>query len=347
MSDPALQALFEKLRQHSGTKLLIADEHLDCSALLQLKAIPDLCILTNRQDINLCAQQAGLTCVFNDMDLSTLVTPVSLIAYRISKEKALVHHIINQAAHLLTPDGKLLLAGYKDEGTRTYISKAEQYFGGKARISRGERQLQMAELAVNQLDEPLDERQYTELQLIAEQNDLHIFSKPGQYGWNKIDTGSAHLIDCLRQQLDAGIPLPSTALDLGCGYGYLALQAARLGIPFITATDNNAAAVRSCQHNFTVNQVQGEVLADDCASSIQRQFDLVLCNPPFHRGFETEQELTQKFVLSAFRHLKKDGWALFVVNHFIPLETVAAPHFHAVELLWRDRQFKVFKLSGH
>lgn len=346
MSDPALQTLFEHLRQHSGSKLLVADEHLDCAALLQLKAVADLQILTNRQDIHLCAQQAGLACVFNDMDLSVLDTRFQLVAYRISKEKALVHHIINQSAARLAPQGTLLLAGYKDEGARTYISKAEQYFGNKAQISRGERQLQLAELTLGKPGEALDERQYTELQLIAELDGLRLFSKPGQYGWNKIDAGSAHLIDCLRQQLDAGVPMPASALDLGCGYGYLALQAARLGIPFITATDNNAAAVRSCQHNFSVNQVQGEVMADDCAANIQRQFDLVLCNPPFHRGFETEQALTQKFVQSALRHLKKEGWALFVVNHFIPLEVVAAPYFHAVELLWRDRQFKVFKLSG-
>ena len=85
MSDPALQALFERLRDTAGRKLLIADEHLDCAALLQLKTIPDLQILTNRQDIQLCAQQAGLACLFNDMDLTPLDAAFNLIAYRISK----------------------------------------------------------------------------------------------------------------------------------------------------------------------------------------------------------------------------------------------------------------------
>lgn len=345
MSDPALHALFERLRNASGRKLLIADEHLDCSALLQLKAIPDLQILTNRQDIQQCAQQAGLSCVFNDMDLTPLDTGFDLIAYRISKEKALVHHIINQSARHLSPQGELVLAGFKDEGTKTYISKAEQYFGCKAQIVRGERQLQIATLQPQRLGEPLDARQYSELQLIAEQDGLRIFSKPGQYGWNKIDSGSVHLIDCLRQQLQDGLIKPATALDLGCGYGYLALHAARLGIAAITATDNNAAAVFSCRHNFTENRINGEVIADDCAASLSAQFDLVLCNPPFHRGFETEQALTEKFVVSAFRHLKKGGSALFVINHFIPLDAVAAPWFRGVELLFRDKQFKVFKLS--
>ena len=346
MSDPALQALFERLRTTGPSrKLLIADEHLDCAALLQLKAIPDLQLLTNRHDILQCAQQAGLPCVFNDMELAELEGHFDLIAYRVSKEKALVHNIINQSAHRLAAQGTLLLAGYKDEGTKTYISKAETYFGNKAQISRGERQLQIAELTPATLAEPLDDRQYGELQLIAEQDDLRIFSKPGQYGWNKIDIGSAHLIDCLRQQLQQDVIHPQTALDLGCGYGYLSLQAARLGIKSITATDNNAAAVFSCRHNFAENAIIGDVHADDCGANLHAQFDLVLCNPPFHRGFDTEQALTEKFLHSASRHLQKSGCALFVVNQFIPLEAVAAPWFRSIELLFRDKQFKVFKLS--
>ena len=206
--------------------------------------------------------------------------------------------------------------------------------------------MQTAEFEVGTLDQPLDDREYERLQLIAQEDDLEFYSKPGQYGWNKIDAGSACLIECLRQQIQLQTEAPTTALDLGCGYGYLGMMAARLGVQHITATDNNAAAVFSCRHNFSHNQIAGEVIADSCANSIHHQFDLVLCNPPFHRGFDTEKNLTEQFAASASHHLKKSGYALFVVNQFISLESIALPFFQAQETLYRDKSFKVIKLTG-
>ena len=47
-----------------------------------------------------------------------------------------VHHIINQAPKVLNPHGQLVICGYKNEGIKTYISKAESYLGTKASITR-------------------------------------------------------------------------------------------------------------------------------------------------------------------------------------------------------------------
>ena len=39
------------------------------------------------------------------------------------------------------------------------------------------------------------------------------------------------------------IPVNSSVLDLGCGYGYLSIRASRVTKAKIIATDNNAAAI--------------------------------------------------------------------------------------------------------
>ena len=345
MSDPALGALFEHLRDCHGPALLVADEQLDCAALLQLKVLQTLTVLTNRFDVAECAMRAGIPCLFNDMDLTACNTRFDMVCYRVSKEKAVVHHVINQVPGVLTPGGELVLAGYKDEGTKTYISKAEHYLGCRASTSKGERQLQIARFTPGTITAPLDDRGYRDWHVITDLQGKPVYSKPGQYGWNKIDDGSRRLAECLQERIRLPAGAPATALDLGCGYGYLSLMAAHLGVQRITATDNNAAAVASCQRNFQVHGVQGEVIADHCAHGIHHQFDLVLCNPPFHRGFDTERSLTEQFVASAAHHLKPGGFALFVVNQFIPLESVAAPFFKAVEILYRDKSFKVLELS--
>lgn len=345
MSDPALTTLFDRLKESTGAVLLVADEQLDCTSLLQLKSLPQLTLLSNRFDVAQCATQAGINALFNDMNLHACEGRFSMIGYRVSKEKAVVHHVINQVPELLEPQGELILTGYKDEGTKTYISKAEQYLNCRAQVKKGERQLQVAQFTPTHAGEKLDDRGYQQWHNIAEVNGKPVFSKPGQYGWNKIDEGSRLLAQCLQDQIRLPAAAPATALDLGCGYGYLSLVAASLGVQRITATDNNAAAIASCQRNFAEHGIEGEVIADDCAHGIHHQFDLVLCNPPFHRGFDTERSLTEQFAANAARHLKPGGFALFVVNQFIPLEAMAAPHFQAVETLYRDKSFKVLRLS--
>ena len=345
MMDPALELLCSALSEYPGNRLLVADEQLDSKLLLSLKTMDNLSLLTNRYDVYQAATENNIRCVFNDMDISALEQAFDLIAYRVSKEKAIVHHIINQAPRHLKSKGNLLICGFKNEGIKTYITKAEQYLGCKAEVSKGERQLKLAEFTQQNLGEALDDRHYNETICIGEHRNLELFSKPGQFGWNKIDRGSELLIDAFAEQVQQTQP-PGTLLDLGCGYGYLSVMAWALGARQIVATDNNAAAVDSCQVNFDRHGINGEVIADDCAAGIHHQYDVVLCNPPFHKGFDTESDLTEKFIRSARHHLKNDGVAFVVVNQFIPVEAVAPAYFKCVEIVYRDKSFKVFKLSS-
>ena len=346
MIEPALEFLCSELKNHAGNILLIADEHLDHNAIFNLKTLPNITVLSNRYDVKVAADASQIPCYFNDMDLSALSTKFQLIAYRISKEKAIVHHIINQAPNHLIHDGHFMMCGFKNEGIKTYISKAEQYLGCKAEISKGERQLKLASFQPDVIGEPLDDKQYQQSICIDECESSQLFSKPGQFGWNKLDQGSELLIESLEPFLSSLAEPPSNVLDLGCGYGYLSVKAAELGLNNITATDNNAAAIASCKKNFSENQINGQVIADDCAQSIEDRFDLVLCNPPFHKGFDTENKLTDLFVGSAKQRLSKSGVALFVVNQFIPLEKAATSYFPSIETLAKNKSFKVIKLSS-
>lgn len=349
MTDLALGILCEQLVSTQGQKLLIADEHLDSKQLLALKALPDFTLLTNRFDIAKIATEVNIPCIFNDMDLLALNKQYDLIAYRVSKEKAIVHHIINQAAHTLTNTGTLTLSGHKNEGIKTYINKAEQYFATRSRQSKGQHTLKVAHLSTPEeatdIREPLDDKNYPQTLPIGAIQDLTLYSKPGQFGWNKLDQGSLLLLDAFSSYLSEQPVPPRSLLDLGCGYGMLSVGAWALGIQHITATDNNAAAVASCQYNFEQHNIEGEVIVDDCAATLHHQYDVILCNPPFHKGFGIEKDLTVKFVRSAKHHLKRKGVAFFVVNQFIPLEKVAVDCFTVVQTIARNKSFKVVKLS--
>lgn len=350
--DPCAPLLQQALAQAEGPVLWIVDEHIATPSRWLGKRNSGVMIVSNRYDSFLDAHQAGLHALFNDMELSDLGndrpdTGFHHVIYRISKEKALVHHIINASKTVLSADGQLILIGGKQEGIKTYIDKASEYLGPVISQQNGDQSTRMASLqkqpeyadAV-----PLDDKDYPHVRQIGEEHGLRFFSKPGQFGWDKIDQGSHFLVEYFSECFAR--KAPGSVLDLGCGYGYLALQASRFRPEKILATDNNAAALASCRFNFSHNGIDlGSIVADNCAKSVQETFDTILCNPPFHQGFSTSGEMTDRFLEQTRRLLKPSGQALFVVNQFVPLEQKAAEFFRQVEIFARNKSFKLIRLA--
>ncbi len=352
MSDP-LRLLVPHLQptgESGADALLVADENLVASDFAEVPT--QTLVVCNRADIAAHADRAGLTVLFNDFDFSALpAASFACVAYRISKEKAVTHHVINQSRRLLRQGGTLFLSGAKGEGLKTYARKAADYMGdamgNAAQIDKqGKWYLARVSKTGTSDQPPLADQDYPRLRPAIKEGDTVFFSKPGMYGWDKIDRGSALLAAALESFLGA-LPLSSlTLLDLGCGYGYLSVRAAQLGVARLVATDNCAAAVAACQRNFTEFGIVGDVVIADCADAISEKFAAVVCNPPFHQGFATHPQLLDKFLATTRRLLRPSGRALFVVNEFVPLEKRAEALFKSVAIISRAHGFKVIMLTG-
>lgn len=344
MTDPAFQLLLDPLRQESGRQLLVTDENLHDTPLYELQN-RDILLVTNRHDLYEISRAQGIDSEYSDFDFDHFADgSFSQILYRVSKEKPVVHHIINQARRLLPVGGTLTMTGAKNDGIKTYAEKAGHYFGDQ---QRPEKQGSLYRARVRHLTstEPaLEDQQYVLIRPCVTWEGGLLFSKPGQFGWNKIDQGSAFLATHLKDFFQSLDRPPTNMLDLGCGYGYLSVMAAQLTDAEITATDNNAAAVASCQRNFIEQQIKGTVVASNCGDSLTQHFDAVICNPPFHQGFNTDHALTRRFVSSCHRLLRNGGRALFVVNRFVPLERFAEADFD-VKKLDENRSFKLILLT--
>ncbi|WP_160153845.1 class I SAM-dependent methyltransferase [Microbulbifer sp. ALW1] len=351
-----LALLSQLLRECDENALWIADEN--SKALLvdntngNSQPFPGR-LISNRWDIVQAAAKIGIRASFNDFDLESAAESTTLevegrfsrILYPVSKEKAAVHHIINCAPDFLQPGGELLLIGSKNSGIKTYAQKAAQRFGASKQLQKhGSDYLSISKVQ-SQTGQRLDDSDYPLLRPLESLGGL--YSKPGLFGWNKIDTGSALLAAHFAEHH------PSTnaqVVDLGCGYGYLSTQLAQQ-LPkaqaiYIQATDNNAAAIQACQKNFQELGIQGEVVAGDAGSAIESgSADLLICNPPFHQGFQVEGDLTDRFLKQAARILRPQGIALFVVNEFIPLGKKAQGIFQCAELLNKEKGFCVYRLT--
>lgn len=293
-------------------------------------------VLSNRCDLH---QQYQTLCrsILSDFELAE--NDFAAAIFYVSKERLISNYVIAAAANWLNASGTLVLAGKKNEGIKNYFAK----LNAKSTLKKNGDLYIGAAYTPPRNPEAL--ASYSQEHTLAVDEHTFILSKPGVFSWKQVDQGSAFLFDTLKTihpDLKA-----KTVLDLGCGNGYLAVAAARLGATRILATDNNYTAIAVCQKNFQLLDIQAEARVDDCAANIRDKFDLVLCNPPFHKGKEIDTELTLRFIAAAKRLLNAKGEAWFVVNAFIPLEIIAEHYFSSVATLVNNRQFKVLRLRNN
>lgn len=350
--DRACEELAKAIESSSNKqRLWVADEHYLSDQLLRQLASENIHLISNRFDQVARAKQAGVNAAFNDFDLRH---PENLqwdsIFFRVSKEKAVVHRIINSSADLLKKEGELWISGYKNEGTKTYLTKAAKVLGDPPLVKRSKDQLFVAKLRLNKVGNSLADDDYNRVRQIEMSKDHTFWSKPGLFGWKRIDQGSAYLVEslmALAKSEELNLPA-SRVLDLGCGYGYLACAAASLGAKEIVATDNCAAAILACRKNLEEFQSASYFCeASDCADAIEGKFDLILCNPPFHAGFSSTSELHQKFIGAIRKKLTTEGQALVVVNQFLRLKALCEENDLEILGEQRDnkRHFDLYRLT--
>ena len=346
--DKSIDLLINQLAVASGRWLIVADENWPQAIWSSINnSERTITVVSNRFDVAQAAVRADIDCQFTDFDFSSL-NPASFdgVLYRVSKERATSHHVINQAAKLLKPDAILLLAGEKNDGVKSYVKQAGKLFSNPVSAEKNGKAY-IASIALKApATDALNDKNYSQLRSIQLSDNLCLQSKPGIFGWDKIDRGSAFLIDYLPQFLNSYNTAPQTLLDLGCGYGYIALSASELGFNRIVTTDNNAAALLAVRENLKpLTNIESDALATDAGNGIEEQFDTILCNPPFHSGFSVDDQLAIKFLSQTKRLLNRGGQALFVVNTFIPLEHKAKSYFEQIDVMANNGSFKLITLK--
>jgi 16S rRNA (guanine1207-N2)-methyltransferase len=335
---PELYVLDDALRHCSSTSLWCADEN----TAGFIPAAYSGAVLTNRFDIYQQLKTVNSQTLFNDFDFQSLpASNIDKVVFRIAKEKALNVHIIVQAFAHLQKGQNLVLIGYKNEGIDSLASFIQENITQEFTLEKHKAQLRCFEFVAQEQALQAVQDNYADLQEV-QLPDINFFSKPGVFGWNKLDKGSELLMQAFNKSVTVS---DKKILDLGCGYGYLSIMARQAGFTHIDATDNNAAAIIACTKNFARLDIQGEVFADDHAEHCPKKYDIVLCNPPFHQGFDHRKNLTEVFIQQAHSLLKPRGEAYFVVNQFIGIEKIAAPLFEKCELLDKTGGFKVFLLK--
>lgn len=163
---------------------------------------------------------------------------------------------------------------------------------------------------------------------------------PGVFSQEHIDPASKLLAENLPEKLEGD------AADFGAGWGYLSVQLADRA-PAIRTIELFEAGFSACvaakaNMNNLVRSVESRVLWYDLlAEPVERRYDVIVMNPPFHQGRAAEPSIGEGMIKAASSALRPGGRLFMVANRQLPYEAVLEGAFARHGETVRDTRFKV------
>ncbi len=139
-------------------------------------------------------------------------------------------------------------------------------------------------------------------------------------------------------------------IDLGCGNGVLAIQAARLNPQAkVTCVDESFMAVASAKLNMQNDLgsgVNAEWTANDCLTGFDaNSADLILCNPPFHQQHAVTDHIAWQMFRDAKRVLNKGGKFLVIGNRHLGYHVKLKRLFGSSRVIASNAKFVIIEAN--
>jgi len=288
-----------------------------------------------------CAQQALMANGVRNAsvrlgDGADAVEEYDIVLSHLPRGREVIERLIHDATRALKPGGRFYLVAHKRAGVKGAVAYAAHILG-RAGVVRQKQGYHVA-LAVKEQAQTWEQwENFQSLEIGLDGIPTTLVSQPGVFAWDRLDDGTAALIRTM--EIHPG----ETVLDLGCGTGLLALVAARRG-GRVTAVDADLRAVESTRRTLAANQVAAEVLISDCAHMVlERRFDVVICNPPFHQGVGVAYDVARQMVGDAATVLRPGGRFYLVSNAFIRYERDTKGRFARVDEIFNDRRYRILR----
>ncbi|MBF0214996.1 MAG: methyltransferase, partial [Magnetococcales bacterium] len=171
---------------------------------------------------------------------------------------------------------------------------------------------------------------------------LKVAVKPGIFSWRAIDPATQLLLETVQDSPGARV------LDWGCGSGVIgATLAHRFPAIHVTLSDDLLTATRCARRTVELNGLDArcEVITEDGIGPqlVNKRFDTIFTNPPFHRGVRTDHDATLAFLAAATQRLVTGGSLWLVGNRFMDYGTLLKEQLGAVEEIDGDDAFTVWR----
>ncbi|WP_054309105.1 class I SAM-dependent methyltransferase [Mesorhizobium sp. 1M-11] len=163
---------------------------------------------------------------------------------------------------------------------------------------------------------------------------------PGMFSFDRVDAGSRFLAEHLPADIKGH------AADFCAGWGYLSVALAErtAGLTGLDLYEADHAALQAAGRTLARLMPDLPVRRfwhDLAGEPVDARYDVIVMNPPFHRGRAAEPELGAAIIRAAAKALKPGGRLFIVANRQLPYERVLAEAFSSHTEIVRNDAFKV------
>ncbi|MBN1580255.1 MAG: class I SAM-dependent methyltransferase [Anaerolineae bacterium] len=262
-----------------------------------------------------------------------------VVVSHLPRGKDVAQQFIADAAAVLKPGGRLYIAGHNKSGIKPFVRSAQTVFGNGEVVAyrRGCRVALCTKDEQTAIPETDYYRWHESSAQIGAPSKRYLFAaKPGVFSWKELDEGTRALIETM------AVRSGDKVLDIGCGSGIIGAVAAQKG-EYVYLVDSNLVAVSAARRTLALNGVHNaEVALSDGVQAVRDiRFDLVVTNPPFHQGRQTDYSVAHQFIQDAACVLNPKGRLYLVANRFIRYEHQMEQVFQDVRVAYEDNRFRV------
>jgi 16S rRNA (guanine1207-N2)-methyltransferase len=240
---------------------------------------------------------------------------------------------IAEALERVAPGGLVVVAGGKDDGIASLRKRIDELVPLEGHLPKYHG---IAFWLRRPADLAAAEELRTANPALLVENRFH--TAPGMFSFDRIDTGSKLLVENLPSDLRGNIA------DFCAGWGYVAAEmvARSSGLSALDLYEADFDALEAAKGNLANSVAQGFFWTDLLAEPVERRYDVIAMNPPFHRSRAAEPEIGAGMIRAAAKALKPGGRLFMVANRQLPYEPVLSAVFASHAELARDGMFKVF-----
>jgi 16S rRNA (guanine1207-N2)-methyltransferase len=243
------------------------------------------------------------------------------------------HHDIALALRALVPGSPFTILAPKDKGGSRLLKELAGF--GIAAADNPKRHHRICSGIVTHELRGVDEALAKGAMMRAPKT--HLIGQPGIFSWDRIDTGTALLIEALPN-------LWGQVGDFGCGTGLLSLAVLKsTKVKSLIGFDVDRRAIEACKLNITDARF-ASIWTDLRASGAGvTGMDFIVTNPPFHDSGEEDQALGLAFIKVAAQTLRTGGALWLTANRHLPYEAVLSALFKTVTVRAEANGYKVFE----
>lgn len=268
-----------------------------------------------------------------DLDAGALSAPVAMVLVSAGQHRDENRRTLRRAACLCAAGGRVIVAGAKTQGIASLRKWVASHVPVEGSLSKHHGQafwFDGAHAAAQLPDTPGLARQ-----------EHGALAAPGMFSHEKVDAGSALLLPHALAHARGHVA------DFGCGWGSLAMALAKAPkVTGLACFEDHWPSLEAARRNMETTGFAGDLQFhwhDLEHEPVERRFDTVITNPPFHTGGAQRRSLGEAFIRCAANALKPNGVFVMVANTGLAYEPTLEATFRRVDLLERAAGFKILR----